>query len=420
LLAGDRARRPGGRHAGSRSRSARSRSSPAHAAELIVPAVIVGKDAAGRAWVTTIDDASRRRSAARRRGAVATATYRIGALVPTEHYLARSPPPATPCATATLTKAVIARPVLVEADRPIDVRAVLHRLKASFGRATGIRSTASSAPRPSCSWRSTARRSAPTRSRAPRRAPATPTATPSSPPQLVASTKDQVEHRVVIEMVHDTLLPWVSYLDWQPEPSIVTVANVQHLGSAGRDACRSPAPSVIELVRALCPTPALGGHPRDAALELIAEGRGLRARPLRRCGRVGRRPRQRHVGGDDPVCGARPPTGARPGWWRAAASSPTATRPPSSPRPRPSCRRCSADLLVDLARHGALAGHGGGMVVRVDHHGARLLLALVRRLLGVVVVALDHGDGSAEPLDVGALDRRRGRRHEHLGRHAEL
>ena len=49
--------------------------------------------------------------------------------------------------------------------------------------------------------------------------------------ELIASTKNQVEHRTVIEMVHDTLLPWCSYLDWEPEPSIVKVANVQHLGS---------------------------------------------------------------------------------------------------------------------------------------------------------------------------------------------
>ena len=33
------------------------------------------------------------------------------------------------------------------------------------------------------------------------------------------------------DMVHDTLLPFCSYLDWEAEPSIVTVANVQHLGT---------------------------------------------------------------------------------------------------------------------------------------------------------------------------------------------
>ena len=49
---------------------------------------------------------------------------------------------------------------------------------------------------------------------------------------LIGSMKDQVEHRVVIDVVHDTLLPYSSYLDWEPEPTIVAVANVQHLGTS--------------------------------------------------------------------------------------------------------------------------------------------------------------------------------------------
>jgi menaquinone-specific isochorismate synthase len=87
--------------------------------------------------------------------------------------------------------------------------------------------------------------------------------------ELVASTKNQVEHRVVIDMVHDTLLPWCSYLDWEPEPSIVTVANVQHLGTAIEGALSEPRPAVMTLVRALCPTPALGGSPSTGAIEFI-------------------------------------------------------------------------------------------------------------------------------------------------------
>ena len=75
---------------------------------------------------------------------------------------------------------------------------------------------------------------------------------------LVASTKDQVEHRVVIDVVHDTLLPWCSYLDWEPDPSIIAVANVQHLGTRIEGRLSSPPPNVLELVRALSPTPALG------------------------------------------------------------------------------------------------------------------------------------------------------------------
>jgi menaquinone-specific isochorismate synthase len=89
--------------------------------------------------------------------------------------------------------------------------------------------------------------------------------------QLIASTKNQVEHRVVIEMVHDTLLPWCSYLDWEPEPSVVEIANVQHLGTSIAGRLSDPPPDVVELVTALAPTPALGGFPRDEALRLIAE-----------------------------------------------------------------------------------------------------------------------------------------------------
>ena len=93
--------------------------------------------------------------------------------------------------------------------------------------------------------------------------------------QLVASTKDQVEHRVVIDVVHDTLLPWASYLDWEPEPSSVTVANVQHLGTRMEGVLSRPAPSVLDLARTLAPTPALGGHPRAAAIELIRRVEGF-------------------------------------------------------------------------------------------------------------------------------------------------
>ena len=64
-------------------------------------------------------------------------------------------------------------------------------------------------------------------------------------------------------------------LDWQTEPSIVTVTNVQHLGTPMEGRLSSPAPSVLELARLLSPTPALGGHPRREALALIAAVEGF-------------------------------------------------------------------------------------------------------------------------------------------------
>jgi menaquinone-specific isochorismate synthase len=86
---------------------------------------------------------------------------------------------------------------------------------------------------------------------------------------LLSSAKDREEHQITIDMVHDTLLPWCSYLDWEPEPHIAAMANVQHLATRMEGRLSDPPASVVELMAALHPTPAVGGSPRAAALEMI-------------------------------------------------------------------------------------------------------------------------------------------------------
>ena len=105
---------------------------PGAAAELIVPAVVVGKDADGRAWVTSIDEpeidvfdtAEPEPSAA---------GYVLRPGVEVDLYLDAVARARDAVRAGELDKAVIARPVFVESDRPIDVHAVLRRLKATFG-----------------------------------------------------------------------------------------------------------------------------------------------------------------------------------------------------------------------------------------------------------------------------------------------
>jgi menaquinone-specific isochorismate synthase len=92
---------------------------------------------------------------------------------------------------------------------------------------------------------------------------------------LLASTKDREEHRITIDMVHDTLLPWCSYLDEEAEPSIVAMANVQHLATMVEGRLSAPAASVVELMTALHPTPAVCGYPRQSALDLIRQHEAL-------------------------------------------------------------------------------------------------------------------------------------------------
>ena len=174
-----------------------------------------------------------------------------------------------------ITKAVIARDILVESSQPIAVNALLRRLKASFGSSYrySIDGLVGASPELLVARQGDVVTSHPLAGTAPRTG--NPTIDDQLAQQLRASAKNQIEHRVVIDMVHDTLLPWCSYLDWQPEPDVVAVANVQHLGTLIEGRLSQPIPHVLRLVEALSPTPALGGFPRDAALRLIAQHEGM-------------------------------------------------------------------------------------------------------------------------------------------------
>lgn len=89
--------------------------------------------------------------------------------------------------------------------------------------------------------------------------------------ELFASATYRHEHQVTIDMVHDTLLAFASYIDFEPEPTIVDLPNVAHLATYVEGRLSHPPASVLELQDALHPTPAVSGRPRDAAIRLIGE-----------------------------------------------------------------------------------------------------------------------------------------------------
>ena len=247
---------------------------PGRAGDMIVPEVVVGKGRDGRQWVTRIGDGLLDVRPAPQPSPDA-ASFTVEALAPLQQYLDAVRTARDAVRAGRLAKAVIAREIRVSSDRPIDVHAVLLRLRASFGSSYrySLDGFIGASPELLVCVDGNVVESHPLAGTAPR------TGDPVNDARiaaaLVASTKNQVEHRAVIDMVHDTLLPWCSYLDWEPEPSIVSVANVQHLGSRVEGRLSDPRPNVLELVRALCPTPALGGAPRDEALRLIAEVEGF-------------------------------------------------------------------------------------------------------------------------------------------------
>ena len=174
-----------------------------------------------------------------------------------------------------LTKAVIARDIIVQSSHAFDVHGILLRLRNTYGSSYRyfIDGLLGASPELLLEVEGRRVRSHPLAGTVPRTGD--PTRDAQLAESLVASTKNQVEHRVVIDMVHDTLLPHCSYLDWEPEPSIVSVANVQHLGTAVEGQLTEPTPPVMTLVRSLCPTPALGGHPSKEAIDFIVNNEGM-------------------------------------------------------------------------------------------------------------------------------------------------
>jgi menaquinone-specific isochorismate synthase len=247
---------------------------PGSKADLIVPQVVVAKAADGHRSVTVIDNAEVDLFGTGDPEPSA-ATFSITPGVAIDHYLAAVAAARDAVQAGRMDKAVIARPIVVESDQPVDVHAVLRRLKASFGSSYrfSISGFIGASPELLVEVDGDIVRAHPLAGTT--RTTGDPDLDAQLAAELQASAKNRVEHRAAIEMVRDTLLPYCSYLDWAPEPSIVKVANVQHLGSQAEGMLSKPTPTVIELVRALQPTPAVGGYPREAAIELILEVEGF-------------------------------------------------------------------------------------------------------------------------------------------------
>jgi len=239
-------------------------------ATLVIPRKVVGKDEDGNCWITTIDDAPPTISPALA-SQTHTAIFHVQPITPIETYKKAVLAARDAVRSGAITKAVIAREIRVTSSIPIDVHAVLLRLRATFARSYrySINGFIGASPELLVEIKGDRIRSHPLAGTTPR------TGDPKNDDELarklIASMKDQVEHRVVIDVIHEMLLPWCSYLDWEPEPSVLQVANVQHLGTLIEGHLSAVRPSVMEIVRTLSPTPALGGHPRDAALALIAD-----------------------------------------------------------------------------------------------------------------------------------------------------
>jgi len=88
--------------------------------------------------------------------------------------------------------------------------------------------------------------------------------------RLLHDPKERTEHAVVVDAVRAALAPFSTRLMADAEPRLEKLPNVQHLCTPIRAQVK-PHHGVLDLVRRLHPTPAVGGFPREAALALIAQ-----------------------------------------------------------------------------------------------------------------------------------------------------
>jgi len=89
--------------------------------------------------------------------------------------------------------------------------------------------------------------------------------------QFLASSKDRLEHEIVVDAVVATLRSTCADIELPEHPSLVRLHSVAHLGTMVRGTLRAgdDRPSVLDLVASLHPTPAVGGTPSTAALACI-------------------------------------------------------------------------------------------------------------------------------------------------------
>jgi isochorismate synthase len=174
-----------------------------------------------------------------------------------------------------LRKVVLARTIEVRAGRTFDPRLLAHRLRAvdpdayTFAMPTDDGVIVGASPELLVSRYGREVRSNPLAGSAPRSGD--PDEDRANAEALASSAKDREEHAIVVDAVAETLRPFCERLSWDPEPVLRETPNVWHLSTRFAGTLRDPAPTALDLVAGLHPTPAVAGTPTDAALAAIAE-----------------------------------------------------------------------------------------------------------------------------------------------------
>lgn len=202
-------------------------------------------------------------------------SFRLGSRRSHADFLQRLAAAVEEVRSGRLSKVVMAREVLIEANRPLCQGDLAERLRSLHPSCTtfAVRGFIGASPEllirrsgdvvESHPLAGTAARSGDAESD--RRAEAA----------LLASDKERAEHRAVVNAITSGLRATTVELSIPDEPSIVALRNVSHLGTKivghlkiGRD---GEPMSSLELLALIHPTPAVAGTPVDLALDYLAK-----------------------------------------------------------------------------------------------------------------------------------------------------
>ena len=184
-------------------------------------------------------------------------------------------------------KVVLAREVRVTAPRDLDVAATLRHLRSAhqasfvFGCWHGGSAFVGASPELLVGAEGRAVRASSLAGSASRGATADDDAARAA--GLLASGKDRAEHEIVRRAICAGLAIFCDDVIAHDEPSLLSLPQVHHLHTDVRARLRE-GHTLLQLVAQLHPTPAVGGAPRDAALDFIREheqlDRGWYAAPI--------------------------------------------------------------------------------------------------------------------------------------------
>jgi menaquinone-specific isochorismate synthase len=248
-------------------------------AEMVVPAVLVRREVDGSMWLTVtasdptqaLDDIQRRlRSRASDPDRLGPREYRVRSVMERAAWCRLVVEAAETVAAGRLAKVVLAREVVIDADdaiRPIDVA---RRLRLSHPSCTvfSVDGFVGASPELLVERSGTRVRSEPLAGTSAR--PGRAGGDEELAPRLLSSAKERQEHRLVVDAVSGALDRYCSELSVPETPALVPLGTLAHLGTRIVGTLRHPAPTALELVDAIHPSPAVGGTPTAEALRYIA------------------------------------------------------------------------------------------------------------------------------------------------------